>query len=72
MLRLNVEWLAGEQVWKITNDELTKIEQEIRTLTPMPGILPDAAILNRIVEMERLREEKKKGHGFCAGSKERV
>ena len=38
MLRLNVEWLAGEQVWKITNDELTKIEQEIRTVTPRPGV----------------------------------
>jgi hypothetical protein len=58
LLRLNIEWLAGEQLWKIANDELTKIEQDIRTLTPLPGV-PDVATLHRIVELERQREERK-------------
>lgn len=60
LLHLNIEWLAGEQLWKITNDELTKIEQDIRTLTPAAGALPDVATLHRIVELERQREEKSK------------
>lgn len=59
LLRLNIEWLAGEQLWKIANDDLTKIEQDIRTLTPLSGV-PDVASLPRIVELERQREEKKK------------
>jgi hypothetical protein len=60
LLRLNIEWLAGEQLWKIANDELTKIEQDIRTVTPQAGVLPDVATLHRIVELERQREERKK------------
>ena len=60
LLRLNIEWLAGEQLWKIANDELTKVEQDIATLTPLPGILPDVATLHRIVELQRQREERKK------------
>jgi hypothetical protein len=60
LLRLNIEWLAGEQLWKIANDELTKIEQDIRTVTPQAGVLPDVTTLHRIVELERQREERKK------------
>jgi hypothetical protein len=60
LLRLNIEWLAGEQVWKIGNDEITKIEQDIRTVTPLAGVLPDVATMHRIVELERQREERKK------------
>ena len=59
LLRLNIEWLAGEQLWKIANDELTKLEQDVRTLKPLPGV-PDLATLQRIVELERQREERKK------------
>ena len=60
LLRLNIEWLAGEQLWKIANDELTKIEQEIRTVPSQSGVLPDVTTLHRIVELERQREERKK------------
>jgi hypothetical protein len=59
LLRLNIEWLAGEQLWKIANDDLTKIEQDIRTLNLSSGV-PDVASLHRIAELERQREEKKK------------
>jgi hypothetical protein len=59
LLRLNIEWLAGEQLWKIANDDLTRIEQDVRIITPISGV-PDIANLQRIVELERQREEKKK------------
>jgi hypothetical protein len=59
LLRLNIEWLAGEQLWKIANDDLTRIEQDVRIITPISGV-PDIANLQRIVELERQREEKRK------------
>jgi hypothetical protein len=59
LLRLNIEWLAGEQLWKIANDDLTRIEQDVRIITPITGVL-DIVNLQRIVELERQREEKKK------------
>jgi hypothetical protein len=59
LLRLNTEWLAGEQLWKIANDDLTRIEQDVRIITPIAGV-PDVANLQRIVELERQRDEKKK------------
>jgi hypothetical protein len=59
LLRLNIEWLAGEQLWKIANDDLTRIEQDVRIITPISGV-PDIANLQRVVELERQREEKRK------------
>jgi hypothetical protein len=59
LLRLNIEWLAGEQLWKIANDDLTRIEQDVRIITPVTSV-PDVANLQRIVELERQRDERKK------------
>ena len=57
LLRLNVEWLAGEQLWKISYDEVARIDAELRSFAPSPGSVPNPATLPQIVALERKKAE---------------
>ena len=59
LLRLNVEWLAGEQLWNVSYDEIARIDAELRSFTAAPGKVPSPAMLPQIIALERKKAELK-------------
>ena len=59
LLRLNVELLAGQQLWNVSYDEIARIDAELRSFTAAPGKVPSPAMLPQIIALERKKAELK-------------